>query len=94
MSFTEKDVDYVANLSRISLSDEEKKNFTVQLEQILKYVEKLNRLNTDNIEPTAHILPVSNVFRDDVAKICPTTRFAVEQSALLVDGLFGVPRVI
>jgi len=94
MSLTEKDVDYVAKLSRLSLSDDEKKNFTVQLEQILKYVEKLNQLNTDNVEPTAHILPVNNVFREDEVKVHPNSKFAVEQSPLLMDGLYGVPQVI
>ena len=94
MSLTEKDVDYIAKLSRLSLSDDEKKNFTVQLEQILKYVEKLKQLNTDDVEPTAHILPVKNVFREDVAKQHPNSKYAVEQSPLLIDGLYGVPQVI
>ena len=94
MSLTEKDVDYIAKLSRLNLSGEEKKSFTVQLEQILTYVEKLNQLNTDNVEPTAHILPVNNVFREDVVKEHPNTKYAVDQSPLLVDGLYGVPQVI
>ena len=94
MAFTQKDVDYIAKLARITLSDEEKDNFTRQLDSILEYVNKLSELDTDSVEPTAHILPVQNVFREDEAKPCKTAEFAVEQSPELRDGLYNVPPVI
>lgn len=94
MAFTKKDVDYIAKLARITLSDEEKDNFTRQLDSILEYVNQLNELDTDSVEPTAHILPVHNVFREDVVKPCEASAFAVEQSPELRDGLFIVPPVI
>lgn len=68
MSITLKDVEHVANLARLELSDAEKAQFTDQLNAILKYAEKLNELNTDDIEPTSHVLPITNVMRDDVRK--------------------------
>lgn len=58
----------VAKLSRLDLSDAEVEEFTVQLRAILGYVEKMNELDTENVEPLAHCLPVHNVFREDVVK--------------------------
>jgi len=94
MAFTEKDVDYISKLARIYLSDEEKRNFTTQLDSILEYVNKLNELNTDNVEPTAHILPLNNVMREDEVKKIWDTDLAVKQSPLLKERLYIVPKVI
>lgn len=66
MSITIKDVEHVANLARLELSNEEKEQFTGQLNAILKYAEKLNSLDTDNVEPTSHVLPITNVMREDI----------------------------
>jgi aspartyl-tRNA(Asn)/glutamyl-tRNA(Gln) amidotransferase subunit C len=71
MSITKKDVEHVARLARLSLSEEEKERYTAQLAQILGYVEKLSQLNTDHISPTSHVLPLSNVWRED--KMEPST---------------------
>jgi len=68
MSISLKDVEHVANLSRLELTDEEKALFTEQMNSILKYVEKLNELNTDDIAPTSHVFELVNVMRDDVKK--------------------------
>jgi len=55
----------VAHLSRLELSDEQVRDFTGQLSAILDYVAKMNELDTEKVEPLAHCLPVSNVFRQD-----------------------------
>lgn len=68
MSITLKDVEHVANLSRLELTDEEKTLFTEQMNSILKYVDKLNELNTDDVPPTSHVFELVNVMRDDVKK--------------------------
>jgi aspartyl-tRNA(Asn)/glutamyl-tRNA(Gln) amidotransferase subunit C len=68
MSISKKDVEYVARLARLALSEEEKERYTAQLGQILTYIEKLNELNTDKVLPTSHVLPLSNVWRDDRAE--------------------------
>jgi len=65
MSITKKDVEYVARLSRLALTDEEKELYTAQLGSILNYIEKLSQLDTESVAPTAHILPLSNVWRED-----------------------------
>ncbi len=68
MSITIKDVQHVANLARLELSDGEQQQFMEQLNAILKYAEKLNELNTDDVQPTSHVLPIVNVMREDVKK--------------------------
>jgi len=71
MSITKKDVEYVARLARLSLTEEEKDRYTAQLASILTYIEKMSALNTDNVPPTSHVLPLSNVWRED--KLEPST---------------------
>ncbi len=58
------DIDYVANLARIDLSEEEKAKLGGQLDDILGYFEKLNAVDVDGVEPMAHAQPVSNVWRE------------------------------
>lgn len=94
MSLTEKDVDYISGLARIRLSDEDKKKFTDQLHTVLEYIDKLSELDTESVEPTAHILPVNNVFREDKVVASKNTELAIKQSPFLTDGLFEVPKVI
>jgi aspartyl-tRNA(Asn)/glutamyl-tRNA(Gln) amidotransferase subunit C len=57
----------VAKLSRLDLTDSEIKEFTGQLETILEYVDKMNQLDTEGVEPLAHCLPLSNCLREDRA---------------------------
>ncbi len=64
----EQQVRAVAKLSRLDLTDAEVGVFSRQLSAILEYIEKLNELDTTNVEPLAHCLPISNVFREDKAK--------------------------
>ena len=61
------DIEHVAKLARLKLTDAEKKRFSNQMGTIIKYIEKLNELDTENVEPTAHVLGLENVFRDDIA---------------------------
>ena len=66
MKITKKEVEHVALLARLKFSEEEKETFVKQLSGILGYVEKLNEVDTSNIEPTSHVIKMQNVFRDDV----------------------------
>jgi aspartyl-tRNA(Asn)/glutamyl-tRNA(Gln) amidotransferase subunit C len=61
-----KDVEHVAKLARLDLTEQEKHRFTDQLNAILKYADKLTELDTDGIEPTSHAMEIINVVRDDV----------------------------
>jgi len=64
------DVAYVAQLARLRLNDEETQQFQGQLDDILKYVSQLDDLNVEGVEPMAHAVDMSNVFREDVAGEC------------------------
>jgi aspartyl-tRNA(Asn)/glutamyl-tRNA(Gln) amidotransferase subunit C len=68
MKITKKDVEHVARLARLALSEEEKERYTAQLESILEYIEKLNQLDTKDVPPTTHVLSLSNVWREDKAE--------------------------
>ena len=63
-----KTVQYVAALARIRLTPEESEKFTAQLDKILSYFEILKKINTDQVEPTSHVIPLHNVFREDTLK--------------------------
>ncbi len=94
MSITVKDVEHVAKLARLDLSEHEKQLFTGQLNAILKYAEQLNALDTSGIEPTTHVLPMVNVMRADE----PHQSLSVDKVMLNApdeeDGHFKVPAVI
>ena len=84
----------VARLSRLDLTDEEIKEFTGQLGTILHYVDKMSELDTDDVEPLAHCLPICNCLRDDQIKdsIGPD---AVLANAPQRDGdYFKVPKIL
>ena len=62
------DIEKVARLARIEISREEMETFGRQLDQILTYMEQLNRLDTEGVEPTSHAIPLYNAFREDQAR--------------------------
>lgn len=94
MSITAKDVEHVANLARLDLSAEEKEQFAGQLNAILKYAEKLNELDTANVEPTSHVLPLSNVMREDEVRPSWPIEKVLSNAPDEEDGQFKVPAVI
>lgn len=68
MKITKKDVEHVARLARLALSEDEKERYTAQLESILGYIENLNKFDTSKVAPTTHVLPLFNIWREDVAE--------------------------
>ncbi|CAM3323824.1 Asp-tRNA(Asn)/Glu-tRNA(Gln) amidotransferase subunit GatC [Paenibacillus lupini] len=94
MSITIKDVEHVANLARLELTNEEKEQFTGQLNAILKYAEKLDSLNTDNVEPTSHVLPITNVMREDVTRESLPIEKVLLNAPDEEDGQIKVPAVL
>ncbi|MFB9326473.1 Asp-tRNA(Asn)/Glu-tRNA(Gln) amidotransferase subunit GatC [Paenibacillus aurantiacus] len=94
MSITLKDVEHVAKLARLALTEQEKEQFTGQLNAILKYAEKLNQLDTDGIEPTSHVLPVTNVMREDEVRESVSNETALKNAPDEEDGQFKVPAVL
>lgn len=94
MKIARKEVEHVASLARLALKEEEMEQFTVQLSDILTYVEKLNELDTENVEPTSHALPVKNVMRDDEAVGSIDRRKALANAPDRSEEFFKVPKVI
>ena len=91
---TEVDVKYVAHLARISLTAEEEKEFGPQLKNILGYIEKLNQLDVSHIEPTAHAVPLVNVFRKDEVRPSLSNEDALRNAPAKANGLFVVPKIV
>ena len=90
---TIKDVEHVAKLARLSLTDDEKEKFTHQLGDVLAHVEKMNEVDTTGVEPMNHPIDFYNVTREDV-KIYENTRDELMQNAPDVEGeFFKVPKI-
>jgi aspartyl-tRNA(Asn)/glutamyl-tRNA(Gln) amidotransferase subunit C len=94
MKVTKKDVEHVANLARLGLTEEEKEIFTDQLSKILEYAETINKLDTEGIEPTFHAIPMKNVFREDEVKPCQNPEDILAQAPEEEDGMFRVPKIL
>jgi aspartyl-tRNA(Asn)/glutamyl-tRNA(Gln) amidotransferase subunit C len=88
------DVAYVARLARINLSEDEAKFFQKQLDDVLKYVEKLRQLDVATVDAEAHALPMFNVFRDDVQRDWFTAEQALSNAPRKANDLFVVPKVV
>jgi aspartyl-tRNA(Asn)/glutamyl-tRNA(Gln) amidotransferase subunit C len=92
---TKEILDYISKLALIELKEEEKEEFLLQLEDILKYFEQLNDLNTDDVEPTRHpIDDLNNVFREDIAGESLSNEEALKNAKYSKDGYFKAPRVL
>jgi len=91
----EMNIDHVAHLARIELSEAERQTIAAQLTDILAYVEKLNQLDVSGVEPTAHGTPLHNVLRPDEARPCGIEREQFLQNAPeQARGLFIVPKIV
>lgn len=88
------DIGHIVMLARLELTEEEKKLFSKQIESIIEYIDKLNELDTTNIEPTAHVLPMKNVFRDDNLKPSLTKDEALRNAPDRTHDFYRVPKII
>jgi len=84
----------VAKLARLELTDAEVEEFTGQLSAILGYVEKMDELDTDDVEPLAHCLPISNVFREDRVKESLGTEKTLANAPQTDGEFFKVPKIL
>ena len=88
------DINHVALLARLELTDSEKDLFSRQVGDIIDYMKKLNELDTSGIEPTAHVLPLKNVFRDDKTRESLPQVKAMQNAPDQSEGFYRVPRII
>jgi len=88
------DVAYVARLARINLTEAEAEVFQKQLDDVLRYVEKLRQADITHVEPAAHVLPIFNVFREDAPRDWFTAEQALSNAPRKANGLIIVPKVV
>ena len=94
MKVTVKDVEYVAKLARLGLTEEEKARFTEQLSNILEYAETINKLDTKNVAPTSHAIPMKNVFREDKVSVFEDQRSIMGNAPSKENNMFAVPKMM
>jgi len=94
MKIARSEVEHVAGLARLALREEEVDLFTDQLNSILNYVAKLNELDTRDVEPTSHILPIKNVLRGDEKVLSMEREKVLLNAPDRTEEFFRVPKVI
>lgn len=88
------DVEYTAGLARLSLSEEEAARVVSELDTILEYVATLNEVDTSDVEPTAHVIPLPTPMREDRAVVGIDPELVVSNAPERMDSAFVVPKVI
>ncbi|MGV7221603.1 MAG: Asp-tRNA(Asn)/Glu-tRNA(Gln) amidotransferase subunit GatC [Nitrospinales bacterium] len=95
MSTDSFDITKVSVLARIKLNEDEKERIGGQFVQILKHIDKLNELDTSNVEPTSHVLPIQNVFREDKTQDnFPGDSDYLSQAPSHDQGHYEVPKIL
>ncbi len=94
MAILKKDVEYIAHLSRLNVSEDEKEEYSKQLSNIIQHIERLNELNTDNVEPTYYALDIKNVFREDKIEESIDKEKVFNSAPLIEKNGFKVPKII
>ena len=90
---TKDQVEHVAKLARLALTEEEKELYTEQLSKILDYIDQLNEVNTEGIEPMTQPIPTVNVMREDVVKKQFTREAILKNAPHEEYGFFRVPKI-
>lgn len=89
-----KEVEHVARLARLTLAPGEKERMREQLDRILGYIDKLRQLDTTNVEPTSHAVPMVNIMREDERRPCLPPEEMLANAPGRSDDFFRVPRII
>lgn len=89
-----KDVEHVARLARLHLSDAELETMRLQLDAILAYIEKLAGVDVEGVEPTSHAVPLLNVMREDEPRPCLPQAEALANAPDRAGEFFRVPRIL
>ena len=91
---TDKTMDEIEILAKLHLTEEEKEKSRQDLQQMLDYVDMLNKLDTSDVEPLTHIFPIKNVFREDVVTNGDGSKDTLANAPVMKDGGFKVPKTI
>lgn len=87
-------IEYVGILAKLELSDQEKEDAKKDMGRMLDYIDKLNELDTSNVEPMSHVFPVNNVFREDVVTSGDDRDNILKNAPAQKDGAFKVPKTV
>ena len=88
------EVEHVAQLARMALPDEELERVGKELNRILEHFNRLQELDTDDVEPTSHVLPMTNVFREDQVGESLPLEDVMANAPERSDEFFRVPRIV
>ncbi len=94
MKITQETVQYVAALAKLTVSEEEKQKVAIDLDRILDYIQTMDGLNTEGVEPMSHVLPVKNVFREDIVSNEDNREQLIKNAPKQKDGCFAVPKTV
>lgn len=93
-TITDETIEYVGILAKLELNEEEKERAKKDMSEMLDYIDKLNELDTDGVEPMSHVFPVNNVFREDEVTNGDGSRETLANAPQKKDGGFKVPKTI
>lgn len=88
------DVRHIMMLARINLTDKEIERFSRQLSDIVQYISQLKEINTEGIEPTSHVIPLNNVFREDLIQPSAHRNEMLQNAPDSNDKFYIVPKII
>ena len=94
MKITREQVEHVAHLARLNLTEEEKVQMTTDMEAIIEFADQINSLDIADVKPTAHVIPINNVFREDIAAPSMDRDKLLSNAPKQADGCFAVPKVV
>ncbi len=88
------DIEKVALLARLQLTESEKERMGLQFQKILEYINQLNELNTDQVHPTSHVLQINNVLREDLPRSQPLNDDLLSLAPKSDKGHYEVPQIL
>jgi len=94
LRLSQEEVEHIALLSRLKLTDEERERMTTQLNDIIGFFEQLGELDTTDVEPTSHVIPMFNVLREDKVRPALPVEDVLENAPDRAGDTFRVPRVV
>ena len=94
MGISKEDVDKIARLAKLELSEEEREKYASQLDNIIGYIEKLNEVDTTGVEPLAHVNDIINVWREDKSRSSLSEEEVFKNSPKHDKEFFLVPKVL
>lgn len=94
MRITREQVEHVAHLARLNLTEDEKEQMTKDMEAIIAFADQINALDIKDVAPTAHVIPINNVFREDEVVPSMDRELLLSNAPSQANGCFSVPKVV